>query len=80
MAKAKILRDAKFEELGETRVDTKRRISLGKIFNRKVTSVRIYSNAHGQLILEPMVSIPAHATWRLKPTRARRDATRSRHR
>ena len=70
MVKSWILRDAKFEQLTETRVDTKRRISLGKILSSQVTSFRIYRNAHGQIVLDPMVSVPAHDAWLFKNTRA----------
>ena len=70
MSKLGILRDAKFEALTETRVDTKRRVSLGKILSGQVTSFRIYRNAHGQIVLDPMVSIPAHEVWLFRNRRA----------
>ena len=72
MAKQEVLKDAEFEELTETRVDTKHRVSLGKILGGQVTSFRIYRNAHGQIILDPMVSIPAHEAWLFKNARAAR--------
>ena len=70
MSKQEILRDAEFEQLTETRVDAKHRVSLGKILGGQVTSFRVYRNAHGQIVLDPMVSIPAHEAWLFKNKRA----------
>lgn len=70
MSKQGVLKDAEFEELIETRVDTKHRVSLGKILGGPVTSFRVYRNAHGQIVLDPMVSIPAHEAWLFKHQRA----------
>ena len=72
MAKPDILKDVEFEALTETRVDTKRRVALGKILSGQVTSFRVYRNAHGQIILDPLVSIPAHEAWLFKNKRAAR--------
>ena len=63
MTKHELLKDAEFEEVTETRVDAKRRVCLGKVFSGPVTSVRIYRNAHGQIVLNPLVSIPADEAW-----------------
>jgi hypothetical protein len=70
MSKQEILRDAEFEELTETRVDAKHRVSLGKMLGGQVTSFRVYRNAHGQIVLDPMVSVPAHEAWLFKNKRA----------
>ncbi|MBI2495240.1 MAG: hypothetical protein HYW10_01525 [Candidatus Omnitrophica bacterium] len=35
-----------------------------------MTSFRVYRNAHGQIVLDPMVSIPAHEAWLFKNKRA----------
>jgi hypothetical protein len=72
MVKQEVLKDAEFEELAETRLDAKRRVTLGKILSGRVTSFRIYRNAHGQIVLDPMVSIPAHEAWLFKDKRASR--------
>ena len=65
-----LLRDAEFEEITEARVDSKHRIALGKGIPGQVTSFKVYRNAHGQVILDPMVSLPAHETWLFKNKRA----------
>ena len=63
MTKHELLKDVEFEAVTEARVDAKHRVGLGKILSSQVTSFRVYRNAHGQIILDPMVSIPAHEAW-----------------
>lgn len=70
MFKQEILKDAEFEEVAEARVDSKHRIALGRTVPGQVRSFRVYRNAHGQVILDPMVSIPAYETWLFKNKRA----------
>ena len=70
MIKLEILKDADFEEISEARVDSKHRITLGRTIPSRVTSFRVYRNTHGQVILDPMVSMPAHETWLFKNKRA----------
>ena len=72
MTKQEILRSGEFEEVAEARVDAKRRVALGRTLSQKVTSYRIYRNGFGQMILDPMVTIPAHEAWLFKNTRAAR--------
>ena len=69
MTRTNILRDAEFEPVSEARIDAKHRVTLGKVAG-PVTSFKIYRNAHGQIILDPMVSIPAHEAWLFKNKRA----------
>jgi hypothetical protein len=70
MTREELLKDAQFSEVAEARVDSKRRISLGRTAAGPVTSFRVYRNAHGQIILDPMVSIPAHEAWLFRNPRA----------
>ena len=70
MAEQELLKDMEFHEVAEARVDAKRRVALGKILGGQITSFRVYRNAHGQIILDPMVSIPAHEAWLFKNKRA----------
>lgn len=70
MIKQDFLKDADFEEVLEARVDSKRRVTLGRIIPGQVTSFRVYRNAHGQIVLDPLVSIPAHEAWLFKNKRA----------
>ena len=66
MAKKNVIRDSNFEEYGEARVDSKKRITLGGTVSGKISSYKIYRNAMGQIILDPQVSIPAHEAWLFK--------------
>ena len=70
MSKQEILKDAEFEEIAEARVDSKHRIGLGRTIPSQVRTFRVYRNAHGQVILDPMVSIPAHEIWLFRNKRA----------
>ena len=70
MIKEEILKDAEFEAMTEARVDSKRRVALGRTLPAQVRSFKVYQNAHGQIILDPMVSIPAHEAWLFKNKRA----------
>jgi len=68
--KLDVLKDAQFEVVTDARVDAKRRVTLGRLIARQVTSFRIYRNAHGQIILDPLVAIPAHEAWLFQNERA----------
>lgn len=70
MIKQEILKDDEFKEITETRVDSKHRVALGRTIPGEVTSFRVYRNAHGQIILDPLVSIPAHEAWLFKNKQA----------
>jgi hypothetical protein len=70
MHKQELLRDAEFEAVTQVRLDAKHRLTLGRLIQGQVTSVMVYRNAHGQLILDPLVSIPAHEAWLFKNRRA----------
>ena len=70
MTKHELLKDAEFEAVTEARLDAKHRVGLGKLISGQVTSVKVYRNAHGQIILDPMVSIPAHEAWLFKNQKA----------
>ena len=63
MGKQAILKDAEFEAVTEARMDSKHRVTLGRILSDQVTSFRVYRNAHGQIVLDPLVAIPAHEVW-----------------
>ncbi len=70
MTKQDILKDAEFEEVTQTRMDAKRRVTLGRLVSGQVTSFRVYRNAHGQIVLDPLVAIPAHEAWLFQNPRA----------
>jgi len=70
MTKQEVLKDAEFEAVTEARVDSKRRVALGRTLSAQVKSFKVYRNAHGQIVLDPMVLIPAHEAWLFKNKRA----------
>jgi len=66
-----IVKDDHFEEVAEVRADSKNRITLGKTPKLgKISSYKVYSNAIGQIILDPQVTIPAHEQWLFKNKKA----------
>lgn len=73
MTRDSIVKDEKFEEIAEVRVDSKNRITLGK--SGKLTKAKIYKlylNNIGQIILDPQVTIPAHEQWMFKNKKAQK--------
>jgi hypothetical protein len=64
MTITQILKDEEFVEVKKLRVDSKRRISLGGIKQEvEPDQYRIYKNSSGQIILDPLVSIPSSEAW-----------------
>lgn len=63
MTKKDILKDEQFEEVSETRTDSKNRVALGRAVKIKARIYKVYQNSLGQIILDPQVSIPAHEAW-----------------
>ena len=70
MTRQDILKDIDFEEVAEAKVDAKHRVALGRIPGGRVSSYRIYRNRVGQIILDPMVTIPAYEAWLFKNKKA----------
>lgn len=59
-----------FERVGTTKLDTKRRITLGVIFKTAgflnavpVETFEAYIGSEGNILLKPRVSIPARELW-----------------
>ena len=66
-----LLKDLDFELRTETqRVDTKKRLSISAAVKYEGASYNIYSNDHGQIVLDPVVSVPAGEAWLFKNKRA----------
>ena len=70
MTREGLLRDAHFEEVAEARVDSKHRITLKRVTGTSITSYRVYRNSVGQIVLDPMVTIPAHEAWLFRNKKA----------
>lgn len=54
--------DDEFEEVSTHTVDERHRITLGELV-KDTRRVRIYRNARGELLLQPVVEIPAAEAW-----------------
>ena len=52
-----------FREISTKTIDTRDRIVLGKYLNSKYRRIRIYQNKAGELLLRPVVEIPASEAW-----------------
>jgi hypothetical protein len=51
--------ESAFRRVGEADTDGRRRISLGRVGNPEHHRYEVYENDHGELLLVPVVSIPA---------------------
>ena len=61
MTIAQILKSKDFSQVAEVRADEKHRLTLKKV---KVSGMyRIYKNVQGQMILDPVVTIPSAEAW-----------------
>lgn len=63
MTASTIIKDRNFKELAEVRTDSKNRIGLGRRVSPKAHLYRLYQNEAGQIILDPMIAIPAYEAW-----------------
>jgi hypothetical protein len=61
MTIAQLLRSKEFSQVAEVRADAKNRLPLKKV--KAAGMYRIYENAQGQLILDPVLTIPAVEAW-----------------
>jgi hypothetical protein len=72
MTKKDVVRDDAFAEVAEVWVDSKNRIALGRAGSLRMSSYKVYKNTHGQIILDPQVTIPAAELWLFRNKNARR--------
>jgi hypothetical protein len=66
MTTTSIIKDSHFEEITEVRPDAKKRVPLGRLVKLKARLYRVYQNVLGQIILDPLETIPAHEVWLYK--------------
>jgi|ERR1700678_1221953 hypothetical protein len=63
MSTSTIIRDTDFQLMSEfAKPDAKKRLSLGEAM-REATAYNIYRNALGQIILDPVKTVPASEMW-----------------
>ena len=73
VAKLATLLSDHFEQIGEVRLDERRRVSLAKVLDRlkggplgEAVDFSISVNEMGQVLLSPEVKVPAHQLWLYK--------------
>jgi len=62
MTLTKIVRDNEFSEVAEVKSDGKYRVTLKKVKSAG-KMYRVYENNAGQVLLDPIVTIPACEAW-----------------
>ncbi|MEW6667895.1 MAG: hypothetical protein AB1512_22015 [Thermodesulfobacteriota bacterium] len=51
-----------FEEIGTRTIDERKRLTLGDLL-KDFRRVRLYKNERGELLLKPVVEVPASEVW-----------------
>ena len=62
MATGSLRVEDEFVEVATHSVDDRHRVTLGDLV-RDIRRVRVYRNARGELLLQPVVEIPAAEAW-----------------
>ena len=62
MGKNTLKVDDEFEEVSTYTVDGRQRVTLGDLV-KDIHRVRVYRNARGELLLQPVMEIPAAEVW-----------------
>jgi hypothetical protein len=57
-----MIKEEKFKEVGTRSIDQRKRITLGKL-TKNYKRMRIYVNDKGDILLKPVVEIPADEAW-----------------
>ena len=60
---------ADFQEIGTKTMDDRNRLTLGEIFKGH-KRIRLYKNDRGEVLLQPIVEIPASELWLFKNSKA----------
>ena len=59
-----VVKDTHFELVTELqKPDAKKRLSLGPALGKVGATYNIYRNRLGQLVLDPVIAVPAYETW-----------------
>ncbi len=76
-----VLKDKKFIEVTEVKLDSKYRVCLGSLYLKKLAEFftfgeqkanyyKVYVNPVGQIILDPQATVPASEAWLFKNKKA----------
>ena len=58
-----------FQEIGTKTMDDRNRLTLGEIF-KGYKRIRLYKNDRGEVLLQPIVEIPASEVWLFQNSKA----------
>jgi len=58
-----------FEEIGTRTIDERNRLTVGEIL-KGCKRIRLYRNVSGEVLLQPIVEIPASELWLFQNTEA----------
>ncbi|NOX14495.1 MAG: hypothetical protein GXP61_00370 [Epsilonproteobacteria bacterium] len=61
--------DDEFQEIATRTIDAKYRITIGKLIDG-CKRVKIYKNREGEILLKPLVELPASEVWLFKDKEA----------
>ena len=69
---SQIIKSQDFEALSEVRVDTRKRVTLRKAKKapKLAKYYMVYENSLGQIVLDPMKTVPAYEVWLYKNPKA----------
>lgn len=54
--------DDEFQEIGTKTIDDRKRLTLGDLL-KEFKRVKLYRNLHGELLLRPVIEVPASEGW-----------------
>ena len=57
--------DDEFHEIGTRSIDDRQRLTLGELI-KDFKRVKLYKNERGELLLQPVVEVPASELWLFK--------------
>src|ERR1700743_2483172 len=61
-----VVKDQEFKALDEVKTDSKNRVSLGRKLHIRARFYKVYENSRGQIILDPLETVPAQEAWLLR--------------
>jgi CRISPR/Cas system-associated protein Csm6 len=71
------IKDVRFKLVSEhQKPDSKKRLSIGMAVAGSQAAYNIYRNAIGQIVLDPVTTIPVHEAWLIEKKKALRSVRR----
>jgi len=60
----------KFQDMGISVIDSHKRISVANLIGNRITTVRMYMNTQGEILLQPLAAVPHDEQWLFKNEKA----------